>query len=178
LPQKQVQTKVSRNLMHQTDQPQTQRAKSLNPLIYPSWWGDGDEDNSAPQRPTNVKTEQPPKRNRSVKNGGEVVVLDQNPAQRHISGDRRAPLHQEFYYPQHENTFSLADALQQARAQAERLDREIQMYEHQSVETDHSLSTNNIVDIRDDRYYQGQNFGVRGYSNPQVMHRSTSNTID
>lgn len=81
--------------MHQTDQqPQTQRAQSLNPLIYPSWWGDNDTVESPYQRKPNVKTEQPPQRNRNAKNVGDVVVLDSNPARRKVSGERRQPRNQ------------------------------------------------------------------------------------
>jgi hypothetical protein len=38
------------------------------------------------------------------------------------------------------------------------------------------MQSNNIVDIRDDRFYQGQNFGQ--YGQPHMMQRSASNTIE
>jgi len=31
---------AERQSRREQQQPETQRAKSLNPLIYPSWWGD------------------------------------------------------------------------------------------------------------------------------------------
>lgn len=146
--------------MHQTGQPQTQRTRSLNPLIYPSWWGDEDDDEEPPRHKPVTKTEQPPQRNRSVKNGGEVVVLDSNPAgYRQVSGERRQPPHQNVDFYPAQDTFSLADALQQAKTTAERLDREMNYYKPaysgEKAETESSIQANNIVDIRDERFYKG-----------------------
>lgn len=49
----QQQQRVQRNL---NTQPETSRAKSLNPLIYPAWWGDVTTDDKQ-QRPPNPARE-------------------------------------------------------------------------------------------------------------------------
>jgi hypothetical protein len=89
-----------------------------------------------------------------------MVVLDQNPMARNRSRER-APV-----APYPDTQFSLHDALEQARATAERLDKELFYPQAQMPlprnETEASIATSNkIFDIRDDRFYQAQAFGQR-----------------
>ena len=129
---------MQRNLNVHTNT-NTQRAKSLNPLIYPDWWGDGGAEEQA-------QTEQPQIRNQAHRGHKahqesltEEKLIEHNNQQRR-SGDHRQSRGTFQIASQRiqnqdidisSSNMSLADALAQAKETAQRLERGIDQSKRQ-----------------------------------------------